>query len=72
MLLNVPEDGLATSVYHIGCLCIDIRDVSPEGDMRAVRRSRNDQRLLLRASQVDPSKQELVRPAQSRAPETQP
>jgi hypothetical protein len=70
VLLNVPEDGLTTSVYHIGCLCIDIRDVSPDGGKRAVRRRQNDQRLLLRASQFDPNKMELGRPAQSGAPDT--
>ena len=72
VLLNVPEDGLTTSMYDIGGLCIGIRDVSPDRGKRAVRQRQNDQRLLLRASQFDPNKQELGRPAQSGESEANP
>lgn len=72
VLHNVPEDGLTTSIYHIGGLSIGIRDVSPDGGKRAVRRRQNDQRLLLRASQFDANKMELGRSAQTGAPETNP
>jgi hypothetical protein len=72
VLRDLPEDGDITRFYHIGCLCIVIRDVRPDGDERAVHNRRNDQRFLLRAYQFDPSKMELGRSAQHGAPETNP
>jgi len=72
VVLNLMGDGHITRIYDIGGLSIGVRDVSLDGGKRASRRKQNDQRLLLRASQFDPNKQELGRPAQNGAPETKP